>query len=98
MTHIYDTLGVETVINAAGTNTRLSGGMMHPEVTAAMAEAATACVEMPTLQAAAARAIAAATGAEAGIVTSGASAALLLGAAACMARLDVAAMDALPEA
>jgi D-glucosaminate-6-phosphate ammonia-lyase len=98
MTHIYDTLGVETVINAAGTNTRLSGGMMHPEVTAAMAEAATACVEMPTLQAAAARAIAAATGAEAGIVTSGASAAMLLGAAACMARLDVAAMDALPEA
>jgi D-glucosaminate-6-phosphate ammonia-lyase len=95
---IYDALGVETVINAAGTNTRLSGGMMHPEVTAAMAEAATACVEMPTLQAAAARAIAAATGAESGIVTSGASAAMLLGAAACMARLDVAAMDALPEA
>jgi L-seryl-tRNA(Ser) seleniumtransferase len=94
---IYDTLGVTPVINAAGTNTRLSGGMMHPDVTAAMAEAATACVEMQDLQAAASRAIVAATGAEAGIVTSGASAALLLGAAACMAGLDVAAMDALPE-
>jgi L-seryl-tRNA(Ser) seleniumtransferase len=95
---IYDTLGVPPVINAAGTNTRLSGGIMHPEVTVAMAEAATACVEMQDLQAAASRAIVAATGAEAGIVTSGASAALLLGAASCMARLDAAAMDALPEA
>jgi L-seryl-tRNA(Ser) seleniumtransferase len=95
---IYDTLGVAPVINAAGTNTRLSGGMMHPEVTAAMAEAATACVDMLALQAAASRVIAEATGAEAGIATCGASAALLLGAAACMTGLDVAAMDALPEA
>jgi L-seryl-tRNA(Ser) seleniumtransferase len=95
---IYESLGVAPIINAAGTNTRLSGGMMHPDVTAAMAEAATACVDMLDLQAAASRVIAEVTGAEAGIVTSGASAALLLGAAACMARLDVAAMDALPEA
>ncbi len=95
---IYETLGVAPIINAAGTNTRLSGGMMHPEVAAAMAEAATACVEMHELQAAASRAIAAATGSEAGIVTSGASAALLLGAAACLAGLDTSAMDALPRA
>jgi len=95
---IYDTLGITPIINAAGTNTRLSGGMMHPEVTAAMAEAATACVDMLDLQAAASRVIAEVTGADAGIVTSGASAALLLGAAACMARLDAGAMDALPEA
>jgi L-seryl-tRNA(Ser) seleniumtransferase len=94
---IYDDLGVAPVINAAGTNTRLSGGMMHPDVTAAMAEAATACVDMLELQAAASRVIVEATGAEAGIVTGGASAALLLGAAACMTRLDVAAMDTLPE-
>jgi D-glucosaminate-6-phosphate ammonia-lyase len=93
---IYAALGVAPVINAAGTNTRLSGGMMHPEVTAAMAGAATECVEMPALQAAASRMIAEATGAEAGIVTCGAMAALLLGAAACRARLDPAAMDALP--
>jgi len=93
---IYDQLGVTPIINAAGTNTRLSGGMMHPEVTAAMAEAATACVDMLQLQAAASRVIADATGAEAGIVTSGASAALLLGAAACVARLDVARMNRLP--
>ncbi len=94
---IYHSIGVTPVINAAGTNTRLSGGMMHPEVVAAMAEAAEACVEMPDLQAAVSRVIAAMTGAEAGIVTGGASAALLLGAAACMAGLDAAAMDRLPE-
>jgi L-seryl-tRNA(Ser) seleniumtransferase len=96
-TSIYAALGVAPVINAAGTNTRLSGGLLHPEVTAAMAEASTACVDMLDLQAAASREIAAATGAEAGIVTCGASAALLLGAAACMAGLDVAAMNGLPE-
>lgn len=90
-------LGVRRIINAYGTNTRLSGGIMAPEVIAAMAEAARVCAEMPDLQAAASRAIAEATGAEAGIVTSGASAALMLGAAACMARLDPGAMNRLPD-
>ncbi|MFN7309075.1 MAG: hypothetical protein ACK5TQ_21210, partial [Acetobacteraceae bacterium] len=95
---IYDDLGVPRIINAYGTNTRLSGGLMAPEVLAAMAEAARATVEMHHLQAAASREISKATGAEAGIVTSGASAAVLLGAAACMARLDPGAMNRLPEA
>jgi L-seryl-tRNA(Ser) seleniumtransferase len=85
------------IINAYGTNTRLSGGMMAPEVVAAMAEAARSCFEMPDVQAAASRAIVDATGAEAGIVTAGAAAALMLGAAACMARLDPAAMNRLPD-
>jgi L-seryl-tRNA(Ser) seleniumtransferase len=92
-----DWLGAPRVINAYGTNTRLSGGMMAPEVVEAMARAARGCVEMHMLQAAASRAIAEATGAEAGIATSGAAAALMLGAAACMARLDPAAMNRLPD-
>lgn len=94
---LLDTLGVPRIVNAYGTNTRLSGGTMAPEVLAAMAEAARVTVEMPALQAAASRAITTATGAEAGIVTAGASAALLLGAAACMARLDPGAMNRLPD-
>ena len=94
---LLDRLGVPRIVNAYGTNTRLSGGTMAPEVLAAMAEAARVTVELPALQAAASRAITAATGAEAGIVTSGASAALLLGAAACMARLDPGAMNRLPD-
>lgn len=94
---VLDDLGVPRIINAYGTNTRLSAGMMAPEILAAMAEAARSTMEMHGLQAAASRVIAEATGAEAGIVTAGASAALLLGAAACMARLDPGAMNRLPD-
>src|SRR5439155_25893730 len=46
---------------------------------------------------AAGRAIASATGAETGIVTSGASAALTLAAAACLAGLNVSRMNQLPD-
>lgn len=90
-------LGARRIINAYGTNTRLGGGLLANEVADAMAAAARGCVEMPDIQAAASRAIADATGAEAGIVTAGAAAALMLGAAACMARLDPAAMNRLPD-
>ena len=95
---IYARFGVPTVINACGTVTRLSGGQMHAEVTAAMAAASRECVDMLALQAGASRVIARVTGAEAGIVCSGASAGILLGAAACLARLDPARMNALPDA
>jgi L-seryl-tRNA(Ser) seleniumtransferase len=95
---IYDRFGVPTVINACGTVTRLSGGRMHPDVVAAMQAASTECVDMLALQAGASRVIARVTGAEAGIVTVGASAALLLGAAACIAGLDLARMNRLPDA
>lgn len=94
---IYETLGIPTLINAAGTVTRLSGGMMHPEVAEAMRQASLECVDMMQMQAGACRAIRAATGAEAGIVTSGASAAVLLGTAACLAGLDPGRMNRLPE-
>lgn len=90
-------LGARRIINAYGTNTRLSGGLLAREVTDAMAAAARGCAEMHDIQAAASRAIADATGADAGIVTAGAAAALMLGAAACMARLDPAAMNRLPD-
>jgi len=93
---IFAELGVRPVVNAAGTVTRLSGGVMAPEVAEAMRQASLACVDMVELQAAASREIRAATGA-AGIVTSGASAAVLLGAAACLAGLDPGRMNRLPE-
>ncbi len=94
---IYSTLGVPEIINACGTVTRLSGGLMAPEVAEAMRQASLACVDMVQLQAAASRTLREATGAEAGIVTSGASAAVLLGTAAILAGLDPARMNALPE-
>jgi len=95
--NIYESLGIRPVLNVAGPLTRLSGTSLHPEVIAAMAQAATACVRMEALQAAAGRELAAATGAAAGYVTSGAAAGLALAAAACIAGLDPAAMDRLPE-
>ena len=94
---VYTRFGVRTVINACGTVTRLSGGRMHPEVAAAMVAASGECVDMVELQAAASRVITRITGAQAGIVTSGASAGILLGAAACLAGLDPARMNRLPE-
>jgi D-glucosaminate-6-phosphate ammonia-lyase len=94
---IYARFGVPTVINACGTVTRLSGGRMHPDVAAAMVAASADCVDMVGLQAGACRVITQITGAQAGIVTSGASAGILLGAAACLAGLDPARMNRLPE-
>lgn len=94
---VYARFGVRTLINACGPVTRLSGGRMHPEVAAAMVAASAECVDMVELQAAACRVITRVTGAAAGIVTSGASAGVLLGAAACLAGLDPARMNQLPD-
>ncbi len=97
MSDVFARLGVKTIINANGPATRLSGGLMRPEVVAAMAEASTRCVEIVDLQAAAGKIIAEATGAEAGYVTSGAAAGLLLATAATIAGLDAGAMGRLPD-
>ena len=95
---IFDRRGIPTIINAAGTLTRLTGGPLAPGVAAAMAEADHASVDLFQLQAHASRAIAAVTGAEAGCVTSGAAAGLLLAGAACLAGLDIGLMNRLPDA
>ena len=85
------------IINAAGTLTRLSGGVLRPEAVAAMAEAAGAAYDMAALEAHASEVIVRLTGAEAGYVTSGASAGLLLATAAAIAGLDPAKMARLPD-
>jgi D-glucosaminate-6-phosphate ammonia-lyase len=97
MGNIYERLGVRTIINGQGPATRLSGGLMPPEVAQAMVEASRHCVDIAELQAAASRIIAEATGAEAGLVTSGAAAGLLLGTAACVTGLDPGRMNRLPD-
>lgn len=94
---IYEELGVATVVNAAGALTRLSGSRLDPEVRAAMAEASQAHVRIEDLQARAGEIIAEITGAEAGYVVAGAAAGLTLSAAACIAGLDPARMDQLPD-
>jgi len=91
------TSNLPTIINAAGTLTRLSGGPLAPGVLAAMAAADAVSLDMAALQAHASRVIATATGAEAGLVSSGAAAGLLLSAAAVLARLDIGTMNRLPQ-
>jgi D-glucosaminate-6-phosphate ammonia-lyase len=94
---VYERLGVPTIVNAHTTATRLSGGVMRPEVAEAMREASQWTVDIATLQGRACELIAAHTGAEAGYVTAGAAAALTLGTAACVAGLDPAKMNRLPD-
>jgi D-glucosaminate-6-phosphate ammonia-lyase len=94
---VYDRLGIRRVINGRSYSTKVGGCLMAPEVLQAMQEAAQSFVRIEDLQAAASRVIAEATGAEAGMVTSGASAALTLAAAACLAGLNAAKMNALPD-
>lgn len=93
----YEGLGVRPVINAAGTLTRLGGNRISPAVLEAMSEAAAENVLMDELQERAGAVIADVTGAEAGYVTAGAAAGLTLAGAACVAGLDPAAMDQLPD-
>lgn len=93
----YEELGVRPIINAAGTLTRLGGNRVSEAVLNAMAEAAASNVVMDELQERAGAVIAEVTGAEAGYVVAGAAAGLTLAAAACVAGLDPAAMDQLPD-
>jgi D-glucosaminate-6-phosphate ammonia-lyase len=94
---VYADLGVQTVINASGTLTRLGGSRMDPEVLDAMAQAAASFVRIEDLQARAGEIIAEITGAEAGYVVSGAAAGMTLGISACVAGMDVGRMDRLPD-
>jgi L-seryl-tRNA(Ser) seleniumtransferase len=94
---IYEELDVPTVVNAAGTKTRIGGSLIREEAVEAMASAAESFVRISDLQARASELIAEATGAEAGYVSSGAAAGLELAAAACIAEDDPAVMARLPD-
>ncbi|MFH1084402.1 MAG: aminotransferase class V-fold PLP-dependent enzyme [Chloroflexota bacterium] len=94
---IYRELGVEPIINAAGTLTRMSGSLMPPEVVEAMVAASRAYVDMEELHLAAGRRIAEVVGAEAAHVCACAAAGISLMAAACMAGCDRARIRQLPN-
>ncbi len=94
--NIYKQLGLTPIINASGAVTRLGGAPMSDAVLEAFRQAAGECVPLEQLQGVACRRIAAATGTEAGLVTSGAAAALTLGTAAILARNDLSRMERLP--
>ena len=95
---VYDSLGLQPIINASGGVTRLGGTPMPEPVLEAFHEAAAEWVPLEQLQAAASKVISQVTGAEAGLVTCGSAAALTLGAAAMMAGYDLGRMEQLPHA
>ncbi len=94
---LYKKLGLKKLINAKGFITALGGSLMPKEVLRAMEEAATAYVSIAELREKAGQAIARATGAEAGCITTGAAGGIVLATAACMTGTDLIKIERLPD-
>jgi uncharacterized pyridoxal phosphate-dependent enzyme len=88
--------GLTPVINAAGTMTSLGASRVAPDIRMAVDDVLGRFVKLAELHALANRGIRAATGAEAGYVTSSSSAAITLASAAAITGDDLAAIEALP--
>ncbi|GAC1416076.1 MAG: aminotransferase class V-fold PLP-dependent enzyme [Acidobacteriaceae bacterium] len=84
----YEKLGVEKIINAAGTYTTLTAACMPPSVLAAVKKAALHPVSLHDLQQKAGAYIAQRLHCEGAVVTSGASGAITLATAACVMRAN----------
>jgi L-seryl-tRNA(Ser) seleniumtransferase len=93
----YAKLGVEKIINAAGTYTYLTAACMPPQVLRAVAQAALHPVRLKDLQQASGEYIAKKLRCEGAVVTSGASAALTLATAACITSANDTKPDQIPE-
>jgi len=93
----YAKLGVEKIINAAGTYTYLTAAVMPPQVQRAVAQAALHPVRLKDLQLASGEYIAKKLRCEGAVVSSGASAALTLATAACIASANDTKPDQIPE-
>lgn len=94
---IRQQLGLRPIINVSGTMTVLGASIMVPQAVAAMAAIAREFVEMDALHAAASRAIARLTGAEAGFVTACCASAITLSVAGTMTGERLLAVERLPD-
>lgn len=94
---VYARLGIRPVINGVGVVTHLGGSLMHPDVLAAMADAARCFVPLTELQAKVGARIAELLGAEAAMVTNGCASAITMGTVACVAQGDPANLKRLPD-
>ena len=93
----YAKLGVEKIINAAGTYTYLTAAVMPQQVQRAVAQAALHPVVLKDLQKASGEYISKRLRCEGALVSSGASAALTLATAACIANANGVAASLIPE-
>jgi L-seryl-tRNA(Ser) seleniumtransferase len=96
-TEVYTRIGVRPFITLTATSTVNGGGLMLPEVKAAMEAASLHSVNIDELMDHAGKRIAAVLGAESAIVTSGASSALTNATAACVAGADPEMIQLLPR-
>lgn len=94
---IHDRLGLVPVVNASGTMTALGASHVVHAAREAVADILGEFVDIAVLQKRASVAIAAATGAEAGFVTSSSASGMVLGVAAAMTGADPAAIERLPD-
>lgn len=94
----YEKLGVQKIINAAGTYTTLTAACMPPSVLAAVQKAALHPVRLHDLQTRAGEYIAERLKCEGAVVTSGASGAISLATAACLQYANGIEPTAMPQA
>jgi seryl-tRNA(Sec) selenium transferase len=94
---VYKRIGVQTLINARGTWTYLSGSLELPEVRQAMEDASHHFVDMFELQRGVGKYLAKISGAESGMITSGSAGAIAVATAGCMAGTDPKNVWALPD-
>lgn len=97
MVDLLASLGLRQVINASGTMTALGASSVSAEVIAAATSILPRFVLMTELQAAASRAIAEATGAEAGCVTASVASGISVAVAACMTGAELSRIEQLPD-
>jgi L-seryl-tRNA(Ser) seleniumtransferase len=93
----YHKLGVEKIINAAGTYTYLTASVMPPQVQRAVAQAALHPVVLADLQRASGEYLARRLRCEGAVVTSGACGALALATAACICSANGAKPEQIPQ-
>ena len=93
----FKELGVQPIINAAGTYTSFTASLMLPEVMEAINYASKSFVRLNDLHDAVGKKIAALLEAEAAMVSAGAASALTLGTAACLTGTDRKKIQAIPD-
>ena len=93
----YRCMGVNEVLNASGTLTRLGGSLMDPEVLEAMRQAAGSFVDMNELLQKSGEYLAALLGVGGVLVVNGAAAGMMVAISACIAGRDQARIRSLPD-
>lgn len=94
---MYASLGIQPIINAAGTITALGGSIMPPEVIAAWTAASRSFVNLLELQDRVGEEIARLLKVEAALVTTGAAGGILVGTAAAVTHRDSSLIGQLPS-